>query len=133
MRIAIGVIGGFVLAAGLGVGTPRSPATSAPTVPFTDGGDVKSTFDAIQSGTVVTARWVTIKAGVGAGDYVATLEVNGVGACSISVGCAAVAGTEVTSACGAAFAAGDDVDWVGDGSVCGASPVGNVTYVVQSP
>lgn len=132
MRLVIGIAVGLALGAtGLGVGVSRMPSFAAPTVTFSGGGDVKSTFDAPQPGTVVTARWVTIVAGVGAGDHVAKLNVNGSTVCSITVGCAAVAGTEVTEACGASFVAGDDVDWISDGSGCGTSPSGSVTYVVQ--
>jgi hypothetical protein len=133
MRLVIGMVIGLALgSAGLSVGGGRPPAYAPSTVTFDGGGAVKATFDAPQTGTVVFARWVTIAPGVGGGSFVAELEVNGAVVCSLTVGCADAAGTEVSTSCGAAFAAGDDVDWSADGAACGVEPSGSVTYITQN-
>ena len=133
MRLAGGILIGVALAAsGLGVGRGQPPSIAPSTVRFGTGGNIKSTFIAPRHGVVVSAQWVTILPGAGAGDYLAHLQVNTVTQCTVTVPCAGAAGTEVAQACAIEFEEGDDIDWVADGTGCVAGPEGALTYVVQN-
>lgn len=95
-------------------------------VPVTSAAPTVSYYVATADMTITSVHWVTTSVGVGLGSQTLRLNVGGVEACSVSVTCLAVMGTEVTSECNAAVLAGQDVEWTRSG--CTTANHGTLTY-----
>jgi hypothetical protein len=92
---------------------------------FTGGVEVgkpKGTAISPVPGTITSLHWETNTAGVGAGTYTVSAEVEGLTVCSAERACTATGSANVT--CDASVAAGDDVHITLTASTCGTLPIG---------